>query len=89
MTDKTAQINTSVHTSSHIYHELYAAVRFRREDIHHCVTVPVQGNGSVGFQLLPVQSAQHAHVVSGACSGVHDAVVAVDHLVELTNDQRH
>jgi hypothetical protein len=70
-----------------LHHELNAAVRFGREDVHNSMTVTVQSDGSVGFKLFSIKSAQDPHIVSRPSGGVDDAIVAVDHFVELANDK--
>ena len=69
-------------------HELDGRVGFRGEDVDDGMRVAMQGDGGVGLEQLPVQGGQDAHVVVGPGRRRHDAVVGVDHLVELADDQR-
>lgn len=47
----------------------------------------VQRHGRRGLQLLPIDRAQNPHVVIGARGGADDAVVGIDHLHELADDE--
>ena len=49
----------------------------------------MQGDGGAGLQQLAVEGGQDPHIVVGACGGSHNTRVAVHHLQELANDQRH
>ncbi len=48
----------------------------------------MQGNGSVGLQHFSVESGENADVVVGSGRGANDAVIGIDHFVELTNNER-
>ena len=47
----------------------------------------VKGNGSVGLEVLPINSGQDPNIVGGASGGRHNAVVGIDELIKLTYDE--
>ena len=49
----------------------------------------MQRDGRRGLEQLAVDGAEDPDVVVAARGGAHDAVVAVDHLHELADDERH
>ena len=69
-------------------HELDGRVGFRGEDVDDGVRMPMEGDGGVGLEQLAVEGGQDPNVVGRAGGRRDDAVVGVDHFVELANDQR-
>mmetsp|Transcript_19580 Transcript_19580/g.51517 ORF Transcript_19580/g.51517 Transcript_19580/m.51517 type:complete len:217 (-) Transcript_19580:35-685(-) len=64
-------------------------VRLRRQHVHDGVRVAVQRDRRAGLEQLAVDGAEDAHVVVGAGRRADDAVVVVDDLEELADDERH
>ena len=59
------------------------------EDVDDGIRVPVEGHRRARLQQLAVDRREDAHVVVGARGARDDAVVVVDDLEELADDERH
>ena len=66
-----------------------AGVGLRWKNVDEGVGVAVERDGSGGLEKLAVDGAEDSDVVVGSCGGSNDAVVLVNHLHELANDERH
>ena len=64
-------------------------VGLRGEDVDHRVRVPVQRHRRARLEELPVDRGEDAHVVVGARRRRDDAMVVVDDLQELADDEGH
>mmetsp|Transcript_17559 Transcript_17559/g.48731 ORF Transcript_17559/g.48731 Transcript_17559/m.48731 type:complete len:236 (-) Transcript_17559:140-847(-) len=68
-------------------HQFDSGVALRWEDVHHGVRMAVQRDAGVWLQQLAIQGTEYSHVVVGSRGAGNDAVVGIDHFVELPDDQ--
>mmetsp|Transcript_34533 Transcript_34533/g.61616 ORF Transcript_34533/g.61616 Transcript_34533/m.61616 type:complete len:226 (-) Transcript_34533:67-744(-) len=66
-----------------------ARVCLRRQNVHQRIGMAMQCHRCRWLQQLPVECAQDANIVIGACGGGHDAVVGIHHFQKLSNHKRH
>lgn len=66
-----------------------AGVGLRRKNVDERVGVAVECDGGGGLEKLAVDGTEDPDVVVGSGGGSDDAVVLVNHLHELANDERH
>lgn len=68
---------------------LDSGITLGRENVYQRVRVPVQSDTSVGFQQLSVEGRKYTHIIVASGRRPNDTSVLVNHLNELTNDERH
>lgn len=69
--------------------ERNARISLRRENINESIRVTVERDGGRRFEKLSIDCAENSDIVIGSGGGSDDAVVLIDHLHELANNERH